>query len=347
LKNKTNQNDQLFNEITDNRLVKAQTEKYQNLVTHLLNLVNQTDDKTDLIKKNLFLIKVVTGIEAVGMRLKEGEDFPYYETIGFSKDFFEAERYLCARDRTGELIHDSRGNPYLECMCGNVLCGRTNPSLPFFTEGGSFWTNSTTELLASTTEKDLQGHTRNRCNSEGYESVALIPLRYGRRIIGLLQLNDRRKNIFTSHMISFFEGVGSSIGLALEFKQIKDNIFQSRQNFDAAEETMITFHDKNFNIIRANKIAQKILGLPPLLDGKEIKCYKYYHGKDYPPKKCPSCKCLLTKEPVMFEMFEPHLKKCLEIKVFPRFDENGEFKGLIHFVRDTTDTRILSDKCCE
>ena len=338
--------EQLINEITEIRQLLIQTEQYQNLATHILELLNQAGNRTDLIKDILFLIKAITGFEAVGIRLREGDDFPYYETIGFSKDFVKAERYLCARDQTGEFIRDSEGNPYLECMCGNIICGRTNPSLPFFTEGGSFWTNSTTELLASTTTEDRQGRTRNRCNGEGYESVALIPLRYNKKIIGLLQLNDIRKNMFTSELISFFEGVGSSIGIALNLKQTEDNILQSKQDFYTIDETIITFHDKNFNIIRANKTAQKILGLPPL-DGKEIKCYKYYHGKDCPPKKCPSCKCLLTREPVIFEIFEPHLNKCIEIRAFPQFDKNDEFIGMIHFVRDTTDKRILSDKCCE
>jgi GAF domain-containing protein len=222
LKHKTKKKAQLLHEITENHQAHVELEKYQNLTPQLLNLVNKTDNKTDFIKEILYFIKVVTGFEAVGIRLREGQDFPYFETIGFSKDFVKAERYLCARDQAGELIRDSEGNPYLECMCGNILSGRTNPSLPFFTEGGSFWTNSTTELLASTTKEDRQGRTRNRCNSEGYESVALIPLRYGKNIIGLLQLNDSRKDIFTSNLIRFFEGVGSSIGIALEFKETYD-----------------------------------------------------------------------------------------------------------------------------
>lgn len=346
MKNKTKRKGQQFKKITDNHIFHVQTEKYPNLATQLLNLINQTDNKTAFIKKVLNYIKVVTGFEAIGIRLREGDDFPYYETIGFSKEFVKAETYLCARDYTGELILDSEGNPYLECMCGNIVSGRTNPSRPFFTDGGSFWTNSTTELLASTTNEDRQGRTRNRCNSEGYESVALIPLRYGKKIIGLLQLNDSRKNIFTSSLISFFEEVGSSIGMALEFKQIYEHINQSKQNFHTTDETLITFHDNNFNIIQANNIAKKILKLPPL-DGKEVKCYQYYHGKNSPPKKCPSCKCVLTGEPVIFEMFEPHLSKYIEIRAFPQFDRDGKFTGLIHFVRDITDKCILSDRHCE
>ena len=87
--------------------------------------------------------------------------------------------------------------------------------MPFFTEKGSFWSNGTSKLLASTSEKERQSRTRNRCNSEGYESVALIPLRSGHNIIGLLQLNDRRPDIFTRDLIHFFEELGSSIGIAI------------------------------------------------------------------------------------------------------------------------------------
>ena len=47
---------------------------------------------------------------------------------------------------------DCEGRTVLACMCGKVIRGKFQPSEPFFTEDGSFWTNSTTELLASTNE---------------------------------------------------------------------------------------------------------------------------------------------------------------------------------------------------
>ncbi len=102
------------------------------------------------------------------------------------------------KDATGQFICDSDGYPIQECMCGNVICGKFDPSKPFFTTRGSFWTNCTTELLATTTDADRQARTRNRCNGGGYESVALIALRVGEDRLGLLQLNDRRKGRFSS-----------------------------------------------------------------------------------------------------------------------------------------------------
>ncbi len=76
-----------------------------------------------------------------------------------------------------------------------MICGRFDPSKPFFTEHGSFWTNNTTKLLATSTEANRQARTRNRCNGEGYQSVALLPLRMGEERLGLLQLNDRREGM--------------------------------------------------------------------------------------------------------------------------------------------------------
>ncbi|MHC4662670.1 MAG: PAS domain S-box protein [Planctomycetota bacterium] len=201
---------------------RKRAEERQILVTKVLDLLNQSGEKIDTIREILLHIKESGGFEAVGIRLREGDDFPYYETNGFPAEFVKAEKSLCAQDGKGELIRDSEGNPVLECMCGNVICGRTDSSFPFFTEGGSFWSNCTTELLASTTEEDRQARTRNRCNGEGYESVALIPLRAAGETIGLLQLNDTRKNMFTLDMITFFEGIGASIGIALARKRAEE-----------------------------------------------------------------------------------------------------------------------------
>ena len=204
------------------------SEDRQKLATRILELLNKSGRKVDTIRDILHLLRRFTGFEALGIRLQDGQDFPYFESYGFPEEFIEAENFLCAQDQEGELLRDSQGNPCLECMCGNVLSGRTAPSLPFFTKGGSFWSNSTSELLSAFSEKERQGRTRNRCNGEGYESVALVPLRSANRIIGLLQLNDTRKDRFSTELIRFFEEIGASIGIALENKQVEEEMTRLR-----------------------------------------------------------------------------------------------------------------------
>ncbi len=257
-------------DVTERKL----SESRLKLAKEILETLNRPNNVVKLINDILHLLKESTGIEAIGIRLREGEDYPYYVTNGFPDHFLEAENYLCARDGAGEIIRDSKGNPYLEGRCGNILCGRTDPSRPFFTEGGSFWTNSTTKHLAEKSEKEYQGRIRNRCNSEGYESLALIPLRSGEEIIGLLQLSDTRQNLFTPDMIRFFEGIGASIGIAVARRRSVEALRESEEKYRLHFENvtdMIFSIDSELKLLSISPSVEKILGYrPEELIGKPI-----------------------------------------------------------------------------
>jgi PAS domain S-box-containing protein len=209
-------------------------ERFRDLTTRILQRLNRRGGGERIIADVLHDIRDTLGIEAVAIRLHDGDDYPYFYTRGFTSAFVEAESQLCERTESGEVVCDENGLPCLDCMCGNILRGRTDPSLPFFTPGGSFWTNSTTQLLATTTEEDRQSRTRNRCNSEGYESVALVPLRSDEEIIGLLQLNDTRKDVFEAGTIAFLERVGSAIGVAVRRQWTDEQLEQARRTLEAA-----------------------------------------------------------------------------------------------------------------
>ncbi len=207
------------------------------LTSRLIVLVNTPGDFRARISEITDSLQNWSGCEAVGIRLHDGDDYPYYETRGFPPVFVQAENRLCAYDQNGEILRDSTGNPVLECMCGNILRGRFDPAKPFFTAHGSFWSNNTTALLASTTEADRQAHTRNRCNTEGYESVALIPLRAGNEVFGLLQFNDRRPNRFTANLIDHFEKMADSLAVALAQRQAEEALNASISLLNASLES--------------------------------------------------------------------------------------------------------------
>jgi PAS domain S-box-containing protein len=202
-----------------------------------------------------------------GRRLNdEEEDFPYFETRGFGSDFVRLESPLCQRVPGGEIERDSEGRAVLECMCGNVLSGRFDPSLPFFTANGSFWTNSTTHLLATTTEADRQAHTRNRCNTAGYESMALIPLRHGGRTIGLLQLNSRAKDMLTLEMVTFLEQLGDQIAVTVAQRQTEEALRKSMDKYQRIVETAhegIWSIDSQLKTTFVNRHMAEMLGYSP------------------------------------------------------------------------------------
>jgi PAS domain S-box-containing protein len=201
----------------------------------LLRLAGSSNDLHSLMREATLLLREWSGCYAVGIRLREGDDFPYFETRGFPPTFLQVENSLCVRDLDGQLVRDLQGNVVLECMCGNVLCGRFNSALPFFTSSGSFWTNSTSELLAGTAEADRQGRTRNRCMGEGYESVALIPMRCGGTTFGLLQLNDPRPGRFTIEKITLFEELATALAKAMGHRQTAKELQDACQTLRESE----------------------------------------------------------------------------------------------------------------
>ena len=132
-----------------------------------------------------------------------------------------------------------------------------------------------------------------------------------------------------------------------ERMKIDDKLFKSRYDWENTFNTitdMITIHDKDFNIIKANKAAEKLLKLPDLGNIFNAKCFNYYHGRNSPPEGCPSCNCLNTGEPCSFEIFEPHLNCFVEIRAIPRFNINNEIDGLIHVVRDISERKRMEEK---
>jgi PAS domain S-box-containing protein len=206
-------------------------QEVREITIKLLSLINSRNQIHDLMKLVTALLRDWSGCEAVGIRLQDGEDFPYFETNGFSDEFLKAENKLCSYNELGEPIRDSQGRVFLECMCGNIISGRFNPFMSFFTKHGSFWTNSTTVLLASTTDADRLTKTRNRCNTAGYESVALVPLRTGQQTFGLLQFNSKQKDRFTPDKITLFERLADNLAIGLAQRKTEESLRESEDKF--------------------------------------------------------------------------------------------------------------------
>ncbi len=226
---------------------RKRAETYRELSREILQILNEPGDLQETIQQVLAALKRRTGVDAVGLRLQEGDDFPYFVQDGFSKDFLLTENTLVERDKDGGVCRDKDGNVRLECTCGLVISGRTDPSNPLFTKGGSCWMNDSSPLLELPIDQDLRLHPRNNCVHQGYASVALIPIglqdqmysrgtcvrhgfssvaqvpvRTSDRIVGLIQLNDKRKGCFTLETIEILEGIASHIGSALMRKQAEE-----------------------------------------------------------------------------------------------------------------------------
>jgi len=194
-------------------------EVQQLLALQVLAALNQPSDQALPVREVLGLIKDFAQVEVAAIRIKDGEEYPYFECAGLSSDFIQSENPLCALTEAGEVIHDEKGRCVLECLCGSVLTGMGADLSFSFTSYGSLWTNSLAELMDSGFPHTLETPTRNRCLREGYQSFALVPLRSDNRIVGLLQLADSIPGMFSLEVIHFFEKLTAGIGIAVGREQ--------------------------------------------------------------------------------------------------------------------------------
>ncbi|MDD4968295.1 MAG: PAS domain S-box protein [Paludibacter sp.] len=208
---------------------REQTAKYRNLTRDVLQVLNEPGDIRESLHRTLTLLKNRTGFDAIGIRLQEGEDFPYLEQVGFTTDFILKENTLIELDRKGKVCRDKNGNVRLTCTCGLVISGNAERTDNSITPGGSWWTNDSSPIPDIPANKDTRYHPRNHCMHEGYHSIALIPIRSDKNIVGLIQFNDYRKGAFNQNKVEFLEGIASHIGAALMRKQAEETLRKNEE----------------------------------------------------------------------------------------------------------------------
>lgn len=302
-------------------------------------------------------IRSITKCQAIAMRLEDKGDYPYFVWEGFAEEFILQEKSICVKDKMNTRIMCENGQYLLECMCGNVIRGRINPSMPFFSTGGSFWCNSTSELVAETTQEDLQGKMRGRCCA--YESVALVPLKIKEQIIGLIQINDKRKNLFSKEMISYLEMLGERIGSAVSHwwvnKKLESTIdelhTENLVRMEAQKKAATAYYqvnqileritdgffavDNEFRYTYINSVAEKfwLCNIQDMLGKKLWDCFpnvQPYYDEYHKAKK--------ENVSVHFEARSSCTDAWLEVHAYPSSE------GLSIYFRDITDQKAIKQR---
>jgi PAS domain S-box-containing protein len=190
-----------------------------------LEIVHAHRDIDSLLTAFVSEIKDYTGCDAVGIRmLDEDGGIPYKAYTGFSQRFYDSESPLS--------LNSDR------CMCINVIRGTADSRLPFYSKGGSFYINGSSRFLATVSEEE-KGRTRNVCNREGYESVALVPFREGGRILGLIHVADHRENMVPPEKIEILEKGAMQLGTALQRVRAEDRLQASESRYRSLFENML------------------------------------------------------------------------------------------------------------
>jgi signal transduction histidine kinase len=168
-----------------------------------------------LLKEFVTEIQSLSGCEAVGMRiLDRNGNIPFVAYTGFSQDFYDAESPLSIR--TGHTT------------CIQVVRRKVDSKLPFFTSVGSFYVNGTSRFLRSSPAVD-HGWPCPVCNNYGYESLALIPIRLGGEVLGLIHVADTRDDRVPLELVQILEDAALQLGAAIKRVRAEEELRESNE----------------------------------------------------------------------------------------------------------------------
>ena len=326
---------------------KTKGETNQALYSKILSILNEPINIDESISKILVELKEYIGADAVGIRLEEESDYPYYIHNGFSEDFLLKENSLIERNKSGQVCRNKDGSLSLECTCGLIITGNTDPNNPLFTDYGSALTNNSFPFLDVPETDDPRHNPRNQCIHEGYASIALIPIKIKDDIIGILQANSYKKNLFSSHDANLFEHIAANIGQALRRKQVESELNKTHKKLEAFIEhtpLLISELTTNGRYLRANKsfcdyvghTKDEIIGrkLEEILSKETTECLKQN------VEQVTSNKEYLIYEDIVYINDE---QLTFNVVLYPLFDKNGKVSSIGIISEDITDLKKIAE----
>lgn len=177
-----------------------------------------------------------------------------------------------------------------------------------------------------------------------YTSFMNTPLIYNRKLIGLSAVfsivpekfhileHDKYENLFLAMLASYLAVSIENAILMNTIKSIEGSKYDWESAFDAMDD-LISIHDKDFTILRANKAVARKFNM----DVRSIvgeKCYKIFHGEKEPRKTCPHRRTMETMAPCTEIIDDPHMGGVFHVTTFPYVNEQGNFIGSIHVAKE-------------
>jgi PAS domain S-box-containing protein len=222
-------------------------EKRQSVTNSLLELFASKTSRKKYLDAVVEVIRDWSVCNCAGIRIKDNEgNIPYESCVGFKQDFLKLENAL-------RLNNDN-------CICVRAMLQQPQEQdKVLLTAGGSFHWNDADSFVKELPEHNRANYRAN-CILYGFQSVAVIPIRYHKQIMGVIHLADSQKNMVSLPKIHFIEStIAPLIGEAVQrfnaeaelekyrlhledlVKQQTDEL--TRSNKDLEQFAYVTSHD--------------------------------------------------------------------------------------------------------
>jgi len=182
----------------------------------LLELFVQRMSLGDYLDSVVKIIQQWSACCCVGIRiLDKNGNIPYEASVGFSRKFLKSESFLSPEKD--------------QCACMRVFTGKPEQQdLPAVTGHGSFYSNNIFEYMNGLTDAE-KSRFRGICVQSGFKSVAVVPLRYRKEVIGVVHLADEREGMVPVSNVKFIENLSYMIGGAIHKFYAENELRKSQE----------------------------------------------------------------------------------------------------------------------
>ena len=291
-------------------------------ITTLLQLSLEDMGIDDILTQALDIILATPWLsfEAVGGIFLTAEDAPAMLTLKVSKGGVGIPRQICSR-----------------VSFGTCLCGRAAASGEMVFAG------------------DIDERHELVCGDWGDHGHYCQPISSGGLVRGVITVMLKAGHARDSKEEGFLSAVAFALAGMIERKHIEDerrkliiqlqatmrDIFYSKQEWQETFDSimdMISIHDAEFRIIKANWAFARYFGLTPS-EVVNKKCFDLCHEKGAPLSLCPQTVAFVENLPESQEVADPDTGRIFRVTSFPYVFPASEARGVIHVARDITQER--------
>lgn len=126
------------------------------------------------------------------------------------------------------------------------------------------------------------------------------------------------------------------------FLQVKRGRDEWQNTFDVITD-IITIHDKDFRIIRANKAFLEKFNVSAE-ELSDRKCHEIFHDTSEPWPTCPLTKTAESLKTEYVEIDDPNMGGSFIVSTYPILDEKGELYGVVHQAKDITERKKAEEE---
>jgi len=193
----------------------GELQEFRALSSQILNYLNCDEAIISFLSDVCKLIADFYECDAVELRLKDGLNCTRAEAFIYPEPDFRCETLVCGHDGDCRMDCCTDKSPDMEKLLRDVVMKRFEPTSPFFTRNGSFWTGDTDTNIIYRSIIDNQPGVQSLILRGRYKSIAVTPLEVGDEGVGLLILKSRNRDFFAKADIEFCESVAETLGISL------------------------------------------------------------------------------------------------------------------------------------